>query len=267
MKRALIIGIGGFLVISIIGFYVLYSSLDSIIEAAIEKYGSEITQTEVSLDGVAIDPANGRGALKGLQVGNPAGFETGYAAKLGEISMAIDIGTLTEDVIVIKEIRITKPAVTYEISSKGSNIDALQRNIDAYTGSGGSGKKAASSEIQAGPKLVIDDLYITDGKISVSAAALKGKALSSALPDIHLTGIGRKSGGATAGEVAKTIMASLSKGVGKGVAVLNLDDVLGAVGGGVKGAADVIKKGTGDIGGTVGESAGEAGEALKGLFK
>jgi len=51
--------------------------------------------------------------------------------------------------------------------------------------------------------------------------------------------------------------------LGKGVAVLNLDDVLG----GVKGAADAIKEGTGDIGGTVGEGAGKAGEALKGLFK
>ncbi|MDX8411120.1 MAG: hypothetical protein R8K46_04485 [Mariprofundaceae bacterium] len=261
MKRTLIIAIGAFFVASMIGFYGLYKSLDVIIETAIEKYGSEITQAELSLAGVTIDPADGRSALKGLKLGNPAGFSVDYAAQIDEISVMFDVDTFTRDVIVVKEIRITQPIVTYEIGAKGSNFDALQRNIDAYMGAGGSSEKAAKTDAFAGQKLVIDNLYISDGKIIVSAAGLKGKALSAALPNIHLTGIGRKTGGATAGEVAKIIIASLSRGVGKGVAVLKLDDVLGAVGGKTKGVSDIIRKSTGD------RLTKDVGKAMEGLFK
>ncbi len=36
---------------------------------------------------------------------------------------------ITKDTIVIKEIVIESPEVTYELARGGSNIDALQRNI------------------------------------------------------------------------------------------------------------------------------------------
>jgi|SaaInlStandDraft_6_1057023.scaffolds.fasta_scaffold232860_1 hypothetical protein len=48
MKRIIGIG-GGLLVVVAIAVFFLYSSLDGIITAAIEKFGSEITQTQVTL--------------------------------------------------------------------------------------------------------------------------------------------------------------------------------------------------------------------------
>ena len=70
-----------------------------------------------------------------LIVGNPTGFKTDGAFELDQVSVAIDIGTVANDPIVIEEIVITSPQITYELGSKGSNLDAIQMNVESYLGS------------------------------------------------------------------------------------------------------------------------------------
>ena len=83
--------------------------------------------------------------------------------------------------------------------------------------------------------------------MSVSAAELQGKALSAPLPDIHLTDIGKKSGGATAGEVAQQVLAAVGQAATR--AATSLPDVGKLVGsakeeaaGAAKGAGGGLKK-------------------------
>ena len=258
MKRVLIIG--GVVVVAVIAvlIYVVYTSLDSIVEAAIEKYGSEITQTTVTLDGVKISLTDGQGALRGFRVGNPKGFETDHLLELGEIKVALDIGTITNDPVVIKEIVIDKPIVTYELGPKGSNLDAIQRNVQAYMGPGGDGSKADPGE---GPKLVIENLYIKGGKVNVRATALKGQELSATLSKVRRRDIGQGKAGASPGEVAERIMVSMTANVGSAVAKMNLEKLEGAEE--AKRAKELLEKG--DVEGASG-AAKEAGEKLKKLF-
>jgi hypothetical protein len=259
MKRILIIG-GVVVAILALVVYILFTSLDSVVEAAIEKYGSEITQTTVTLDAVKISLTDGQGALKGLSVGNPEGFTAAHSFQLGKIKMTLDIGTITGDTVVVNEILIDKPVVTYELSPHGSNIAAIQRNVQAYMGPGG-GSKDDGGE---GPKLVIKDLYIKGGEVNVKATVLKERELSARLGDIHLKDIGKDKSGASPGEVVERIMAHLTKGVGSAVATLNLDEVLRA-----KGAKELLEKSTGsvvkDSEGT-GKAIKETGEKVKKLF-
>lgn len=111
---------------------VVFSSLGSLIKAGIETYGTEITQAKVTLDSVELDITSGKGALSGLMVGNPKGFKTPSAFKLGRISITIDTASVASDPVIIKEIVITKPDVTYELGPGGNNIDAIQNNVNAY---------------------------------------------------------------------------------------------------------------------------------------
>ena len=268
MSRAVkaVIGAGaGIVIIILAAVFILLSSIDSLIETAVETYGSEATKATVQLDDVEVSPTSGQGAMRGLFVGNPEGFDTASAFKLGSISVRLDVGTLTEDTIVINEIIIDKPEVTYEIGASGSNIDALKRNVNAYAGTerkGAAEKKADG----AGPKLVIAKLRITGGVVNVSAVALKGKKLSAPLPTIELNDIGKKKGGASPGEVIEQVLDRVSQSIGKSVATLNLGDVIGSAGkqarealdkatAGTEGAKEAIRKGTGEI-----------GDALKGLL-
>ncbi len=113
------------------------------------------------------------------------------------VSLHVDTGTVTGKTVVIKEIVVDKPAVTYELGADGSNIDAIAKNVDAYMGGGGgAGQKGEKS---GGPKLIIENFYVRGGTVNVSATILEGKTLSAALLDIYLMDIGKEDEGATPG--------------------------------------------------------------------
>lgn len=254
MKRVIMIGVGVLFAVIIGAVIYIAGSLDSIIKTAVETYGSEITQARVELDQVKIEATSGQGTLKGLTVGNPKGFKSDSAFRLGEVSVTIDLGTVTEDTIVIKKILIAGPEITYELGAGGDNLRALQRNVEAYAAQfAGDGADAASEDnAGGGPKLVIEDLYIKDGTIEVVIPGLGGeKKLSAKLPDIHLSGIGKSSGGASPGEVVKKVMSAVTKGAVKAVAALNVDAIKGLVEKGAGTAAETVKKGISGLTGGV----------------
>lgn len=266
MKRGLAI-VGGIVVVLIlvvgIGGYFLLTNLGSIVVAAVERYGSEVTRTQVSLADAKVDLTSGEGALSGLKVGNPSGFQTDSAFSLGEISVKLDTGSVTEKTIVVKEIAVSQPEVTYEVGATGSNIDAIRQNVEAFSAAQGGG--AGGTDQPAGEggdgarKLVIDDLYIRGGTVKVSATFLEGETLSAVLPDIHLTDIGKDAGGATPQQVVERIVAALGDETGKVIAGMNLD----ALRQGAEGAVNVITEGAGAAAGAAEEAGGAAGEALE----
>ncbi len=268
MKRPVKIGIGivaALVVVVAAAVIFLFASLDTLIEAAVEDIGSEATQARVELDQAEISPTSGVGVLRSLTVGNPKGFKTPIAFKLGEISVKLDIATVTEDVIVIKEIIISKPQVTYEIGPDGTNIDAIKKNVNDFAGEEKTEAKKSGGKSE-GPKIIIEHLYIRGGKVNVSASALGGKTLTAPLPNLHLTDIGKEEGGTGPGEAIEEVIDALTKSIGKSVATLNLDSVLGIVEGGAKGAVGAIEEGVKGVGGVVEEGAKGLGSAVKGLF-
>ena len=264
MKRAVLIVVAVLVVVIGGGVYYVYASLDSLIQEAVEKYGSEITQAEVRLDRAELDPISGNGALRGLKVGNPEGFETPSVLELGAFSIELDMATILGDPVVIKEIVIDKPKVTYELNATGSNVAAIQKNADDYMAKHGLGQEGG------GPKLVIENLYIRNGTVRVSAGILQGKTLSASLPDIHLTDIGKETGGASPAEVAERIIKSLSGAATAAVAGLGigatLDSLKQHLGGLTGGALGDLTKGVGKSLGEVTKDIGQSlGEMTKGL--
>ena len=224
-------GIVAVIVVVVAGAFVfLVSNLDSIVKTAIEEVGSDVTKVKVSLGKADISIRSGTAALTGLTVGNPQGFKTDYAFQLGAVSVALDTASVGKQPIVIKEVRITAPKVTYEMNAQGgSNVDAIKKNVDASTGggkakggaSGGGGKKPSDDA-----KLIIEHVYITGGEVGVSADFLGGRKMGAQLPAIHLTDIGKKGGGASPAEVAEQIMAALTQNSAKAVAGLNLQNLI-----------------------------------------
>ena len=273
MKKFLLIG-GGIVAVLIVAVVALvifvFSELDSIVKAAVEEVGSEATKTEVRLADVEISLTSGKGALRGLKVGNPSGFATDSAMSLGAISVDLNTETVGSDTIVIREVVIAKPEVTYEIDDKGnSNIQTIQKNVQSFAGgkSGASGKSsgsASSGSKDEGPKLVIENLYVRDGTVNVSASALKGQKMSAKLPTVHLKDIGKKQGGATPAEIAEMVIAAVGKNATRAVGTLNVDKL-------VKGISDKAmkeagKEAEGVLKGALGKSGKEAEGALKNLL-
>jgi hypothetical protein len=239
--KELLLGIAAIGLLAITGgLWWAYNSLDTQVASAIRQYGQEITGVPVSLSGASISVVDGRAALRGLVVGNPDGFKTKHALSLSEISMTLDIGSLTTDVIRIKELTLVKPEVTYEYASTGSNLDVLQRNIErSITQPRDNQKKTQDSE--SSKKLVIEHLYIKNGTASVSAELLTGDAVSVPIPDLHLRDIGKKSKGTSAGEAIRQIVGPLVQQVGTSVASRGLNTATKTIQKGMDAASKTIR--------------------------
>ncbi len=273
MKRTLwIVGGSAVALVAVAGIAVtvLLSNIGSLIKTAVETYGREALQAKVTLADADVSVKNGQGRLAGLVVGNPQGFATPAALRLGEVKVTLDTARTTKDVIVLKEIVIAAPQVTYEMASGGSNFDALQKNAQAYArkmGAGGAKKEEKKGE---GPKLIIDNLYVRDGKVGVSHALLKGKQLDAPLPNIHLKDIGKDKKGATPEEVGERLMASISQGARSAAGTLNVDKLIQDASGMAKGAAEGAAKAAGDAAKGAAKAlegaGGAAGDAVKKLF-
>jgi len=270
MKKVLI-GLVVVIIVAGVGIWYTLGNLDSIIKAAIEKYGSEATRTQVSLSRVDLKLKEGSAALNGFRMGNPDGFKTDKAMSFGTVSVKVDTSSLTSDVIVIKEVVIAAPDIIYESGDGGSNFDVIQKNVDAYAKSLGAGgeKKEASSE-EGGKKIIIENLYVRDGKVALNSPLLLGKTVTVPLPDIHMKDIGKEEKGASPGEVASKLMDEITgkiAGVGKqglDSAVKMAKDAMEGAKKMMEGAGDGAKKMMDDSG--AGNAVDDATKSIKGLF-
>jgi hypothetical protein len=183
------------------GVFWLSGNLDGLIKNAISSYGSAMTQATVSVGAVKITPADGKGTISDLLIGNPPGFKTTHALKVGRIDIEIDIASVPKDVIVIRRIAIHAPDVIYEKGDAMTNFDAIQKNIASYLGPSDSKKD--------GKKLIVEELTIRDAKAQASAAFLAGKTVSVPLPDITLKNLGKAKGGMTPGELGQEVTGAL----------------------------------------------------------
>jgi len=208
MKKA-IFGLLLIIVIAIGGsVYYLLTNLDSLVEKAIEKYGSEATQTSVLVDSVEINLTDGAAGITGLTVGNPAGYGFANAFSLGEIRAAIDLQSLQKEPYIINEITVLAPQVFVEINEdKKTNLNELKNNLTA-----GSTDKPQDIKSQAPteePRLIIRRLTFADGSIQAKVATLQNKEYQLKLPSMDMTNLGG-SKGATATELASEILKRLT---------------------------------------------------------
>jgi len=247
MKKFLIGG-GILLAVIVAALFYVWTNLDNIVKAAIQTYGSQATKTAVRVEGVKLDLKEGMATIKGLTVANPKGFTDPNIFSLGMISTKIDTSSLNKNPIVIDEIDIKDPAVVYEINKSGvSNVDVLKKNLGV-----GSSKSSSSSSGGKQLKMIIRKIVIDGSSAKVRIAALN-KEQSVTLPRIVMTDVGKKSGGATAAEVAQQLSNRMLANVQGAVAKIGVDKYLGK-------SADTIKQ---QMQKSLG---GSTGGALKGLL-
>lgn len=190
----------------------IYSSLDSIVKAAIEEYVPPITQTNVKVGAARLSPADGAGHISNFTLGNPKGFRTAHALSAGAIEIAVEPASLARDVILIRRIAVAAPSINYETSDAGSNFDVIQRNVDKYLG------PDRKKDKEPGKKMIIELLSIRDARLSYAPALLKGRIVDISLPDIELKNIGKDRGGVTGGQLAKTIIDALKSRITRSIA-------------------------------------------------
>ena len=217
MKKALIGLLALAIVALVAGGIWIYLSLDYIVKRAIEAYGPDIVGAKVSVESVKLAPASGAGAIRGLAVGNPAGFHSKHSVTVGTIDVAVDPGSIAKDVVHVRRIAVIAPVVTYESSRGGSNFDKIQRNVAQHAANG----KSAASRKET--RLIVDQLVIRDIRVIYAPEiATRGATISFDLPDIQIAEIGKRQGGVTPAELTNIIVQALitriARAMGRGMA-------------------------------------------------
>ena len=179
-------------VLLLVGGAVALFYLGPIVKAGVEKVGPQITKVPVKLDGARLSILNGNGELKGFVLGNPDGFKTPDAVKVGTVAISLVPKTVMDRKVVVRSVRIEAPEITYEAGLGGSNIGKVLENIQAVA----SQEKAANTNASS-KALQVDELIITGGKINVSATMLGGAAATLPLPEIRLASLGQGPEGLT----------------------------------------------------------------------
>jgi len=204
MKKIIIGIVATLVVIVLVAIVAVFMFLDKGVEKGIETVGPKITKTSMTVGGVSLSPLSGAGSIKGLVVGNPEGFKTPHAIKMGNASMALDAGSIFADKVVVRSIKVEGPEIMYETNLKTSNLGKILENVEQFTG-------PDTKEEEASKKLQVDDFLITGGKIHVSVTALGGQPITVPLPEVHLTGLGKGPEGITAAELTKLALDKVVK--------------------------------------------------------
>jgi uncharacterized protein involved in outer membrane biogenesis len=234
---------------------VLMLSLGQIVKAAVNTAGPKLAGVPVHVKTVIVQPLLGIVRMKGLVIGNPAGFNTPSAMELNDFKLDIKMTSLLSKAIVIEEILIDAPQITYEKSLKSSNLSTLQENLAPKGTAAPKAEAAPAPEKKKGAakKVIIEDFQLNGAKVNVTITALGGKTMTLPLPDIHMKDIGKSSGGASPAEVISEAFNSISKAVvdavasGGDLAGKALKDAGGAASDAAKGAVDSVKKGFGGL--------------------
>ncbi|NOU36542.1 MAG: AsmA family protein [Kiritimatiellaceae bacterium] len=241
---------------------VLMLSLGAIIKTAVTTAGPKLAGVPIQLAKVTVNPFSGLVHIKGLVIGNPQGFNTPSAMELSEFKVDIAMSSLLSDTIVIKQILINAPQITYEKGLKSSNLSTLQENLAPKQAAAPKAEAAPAPEKKKGAakKVIIEDFQLNGAKVNMTITALGGKTMTLPLPDIKMKDIGKQSGGANPAEVISEVFDSITKAVVE--AASSVGDAAGKAlkdAGGVatdaakgatdaaKGAADSIKKGIGGL--------------------
>lgn len=186
-----------------------YLHLNSLVKKAVETYGPPLTGTEVRLSSANLSPFSGSGALNGLLIGNPRGFNGSFALKVGSISVQVDKATLTKDPIVINSVTVNSPEVMLVGTLSGTNLQKLLSNIRA---AGSPSKRQEPKPVSSGAsrKFLIREVVISGTRLHLAVSALgRNVEQSIPLPEIRRRNLGSGGRGVSASDAATQIIAPL----------------------------------------------------------
>ncbi len=253
-------------------------ALGPIVRQAAERVGPAILGVPIQVESVRIHLLRGSARIDGLVVGAPSGFSASLV-EMNHFRMKLRLSSLMSDPLVLEEVVVSGPTVTYELAGARSNVGALLAAL-------GDGEKESSSPKKetSGKKVVIEHFLFEDGRVRLATTLTGGKGVVLPLPRIELRGIGREQEGVTTldairetvGVVSIAVLTTVRDGV-IGVAGLGADAVAaisGAAGAGLESAGALAGATLRSLGGlatdgtkAIGDAAGEGFKKVGGALR
>ncbi|GLQ05597.1 AsmA family protein [Sneathiella chinensis] len=202
MKRGLTLTMVAIAVLFCAAIVTIYLSIGSIIVDTIEQQGSEITQTQVTLEDVDYSPSTGLTTLTNLTVRNPDNFSSARALNVQNMEIWVDTETVTRDVIRIKSMVLNAPEIIYELTRNTDNLRTLRAHIEQ------SAARASSSGAPV-KKLIIENFYVKNGVVVIEGDEIEGSRKTARISDLHLKDVGLTENGITPAEMTRRLFIPL----------------------------------------------------------
>ncbi len=181
------------------GGYFVYRNMFDWIRIQAEKVASESLGVDVGIGSISVAFKDKTVRVKGIKIGNPKGFDTPYAVKLGLVEVQADV--LSREKIVIKKVLVSDNSLHLEMKGPRSNLNALSQGIK-----GKGGNKASSGDSKP-PTVNITDLVIEKTAMNVRSDMVKNQGAIS-LPTIRLKNVGQNNNQASAvvAQITRTVV-------------------------------------------------------------
>ena len=218
VRFLVLVGVIGLLALTLVSL-----SLNALVKGGIETMGPRILGVPVALEDVDVTLLSGtsmQAGLTGLVVNNPEGYETASAVSLPEIRIKVDWNSLLTDTVIVEEVLIVKPSITFEWSLQGSNLGMIHENVKRNTGSGDDDeeKDAGPEKRQEFNKSVhVKKVTVKNALINVSFIGGRSEVTQLPLPDLELRDIGNPSGGTTFSQASALIFEQIYDAIDKAV--------------------------------------------------
>ena len=203
VRLLVLIGVVGIVAVVLVGL-----SLNALVKSGIETMGPQVLGVPVTLEDVDIALLSGknmRAGLTQLVINNPEGYETASAVSLPDIRVHVDRNSLLTDTVIVEEMLIVAPAMTFEWSLRGSNLGTIQENLKRNTRSGGNGREKGEKHEEPEKTIHIKKVIVKDAIINVSFTGGQSEVVQLPLPDLELRDIGNPSGGTTFSQASAVI--------------------------------------------------------------
>ena len=220
VRFLVLIGVVGIMAVVLVGL-----SLNALVKGGIETMGPQVLGVPVTLEDVDIALLSGTSMQVGLTqliVNNPEGYETASAVSLPDVRMQVDWSSLLTNTVIVEEVLIIAPAVTFEWSLQDSNLSKLQENVKHNTGSGPDGNGKEKSETheegeEPDKTVYIKKVIVKDAMINVSLIGGPSEVIRLPLSDLELRDIGNPSGGTTFSQASAVIFGEIYNAILKAV--------------------------------------------------
>lgn len=250
IKRVIILLVLVVVLVAVIGVI----TIDRITKAGIEKGGTYAMGVETKLNSIRVGLFSGSVSLDGLSVANPEGFKADHFLNLGDGSVEVTLGSLMEDKVEIKSLKLNNINLALEKDKGKANYQVILDHLAEVTGSG---EEPAPDAAEEGKKFVVNEIVITN--VKVKAEVIGGMSVPINIPEIVLTDVGSDSDkGVLLKDLSGIILTAILSTV-----VEQAGDILpGGIGEGLQGGLAAV----GDLGNfgmeVIGDVTAQAGELV-----
>jgi len=245
-----------------LGFFI-FSQVDNLAKAGIEKGGSYAMGVETTVDSVDVSLLSGEFAMTGLTVANPVGYSRPNFLGLGHGDVKVDPGSVNQDIIRVPTLNLSDVELNLLKQDGKSNYQVILDNLKRFE-SGGNTEPDPDAE---GQGYIIERIEIKNIDVYAALAPIGGDltAVPIKLDEIILTDVGNPSG-VKMGELMNIIVKALLSAVINKAGDLP-GDIVGELTNGLAGLESLGDLGIGvvaDGAAVIGELGDEAAAALEG---